>query len=106
MWAAGNCSLDVLKLMAEKGADPKAVAEDGNTALHRTMLDGTNAVAIADWLLEQGVDLNARTSYEGWSALDKAAFDNLVEAAEFLISKGAEVNHVDFRGLTALDIVE
>ena len=102
MKAAADVTRDTLELMIKKGADPR-VTVNGETALHRAMLNERNAVGNGTLLLEHGVDINARDSM-GWSALDKAAMDNLVAAAEFLISKGAEVHHVDTRGLSSLDI--
>ena len=102
MKAAGDVSRDALELMIQKGADPRA-SVDGETALHRAMLNDVNAVGNAELLLEHGVDINARDGM-GWSALDKAAMDNLVAAADYLISRGAEVHHVDSRGLSSLDI--
>ena len=102
MKAAGDVSRDALELMIRKGADPR-VNVNGETALHRAMLNERNAVGNAELLLEHGVDLNARDGM-GWSALDKATMDNLVAAAEYLISRGAEVDHVDSRGLSSLDI--
>lgn len=104
MTAAGNVSRDVLALLIGKGADP-LVSIDGETALHRAMLNEATAVGNAELLLEKGVDINARDGM-GWNALDKAALDNLVEATRFLLSKGAEANHVDGRGMTALEVAK
>jgi uncharacterized protein len=100
--AASAVSCDVLALLIEKGADP-LVSINGQTALHRAMLNEANAVGNAKFLLDLGININSRDSM-GWNALDKAALDNLVEATKFLISKGAEANHVDSRGMTALQV--
>ena len=102
MTAAASVSRDVLALLIEKGADPLA-SVDGETALHRAMLNERTAVGNAELLLEKGVEINARDQM-GWNALDKAALDNLVEATKFLLSKGAEPNKVDGRGMTALQV--
>ena len=103
--AAANVSRDVLALLVEKGADPLVVADDGQTALHRAMLNERTAIGNAEFLLEKGADINARDQM-GWNALDKAALDNLVEATKFLLSKGAEANHVDGRGMTAQQVAK
>lgn len=104
MKAAGDVSREVLELMIQKGADPR-VSVDGETALHRAMLNERHAVGNAELLLKHGVEINARDGM-GWNALDKAALDNLVEATKFLLSKGAEANHVDGRGMTALQVAK
>jgi ankyrin repeat protein len=90
--------------MIQKGADP-LVSIDGETPLHRAMLNGTHAVANAELLLKHGVDLHSRDGM-GWNALDKAALDNLVDATKYLLSKGAEANHRDNRGMTALEVAK
>ena len=100
--AASAVSCDILALLIEKGADP-LVSTDGQTALHLAMLNEANAVEKAKFLLDLGININSR-DIMGWSALDKAALDNLIEATKFLISKGAEANHVDRRGMTALQV--
>lgn len=104
MFAAANVPAEVLDLMVQKGADP-CVSVQGETALHRAMLNEQFAVGNADYLLKKGVDVNARDGM-GWNALDKAALDNLVEAVKFLLSKGSEANHVDGRGMTALEVAK
>lgn len=104
MVAAANVSRDALALLVEKGADP-LVSIDGETALHRAMLNERTAVGNAEFLLEKGVDIQSRDQM-GWNALDKAALDNLVEATRFLLSKGAKANAVDNRGLTALEVAK
>jgi uncharacterized protein len=104
MTAAANVSRDVLALLIEKGADP-LVSVNGETALHRAMLNERTAVGNAEFLLEKGIDINSRDGM-GWNALDKAALDNLIEATKFLLSRGAEANHVDGRGMTALAVAK
>ena len=80
----------------EKHADPKIKTYSGVTTLLLLCSGCThhNLIDIARLLIENGVDINAKTPGEDeWTALDllclRYAHDNLIGLVELLISKGA-----------------
>ena len=87
-----NVSLDQLKQWLKDGADPRK--ELGNAAT------AGDAVRVA-YLLEQGVDANARDT-EGYSPLLTAVRTRYDDLSRLLIDKGADVNLADNDGWTPL----
>ena len=90
--AAPNVSIDQLKQWLKDGADPRK--ELGNAAT------AGDAVRVA-YLLEQGVDANARDT-EGYSPLLTAVRTRYDDLSRLLIDKGADVNLADNDGWTPL----
>lgn len=71
LWgAATHKRPEVVKVLLEKGADPRIATNDGETPLHQAALDKATAsvaeqvkaVQIAIMLLQRGADVNAKTS--------------------------------------------
>ena len=62
--------------------------------------------AILDVLLDRGVDVNLSDAQSGWSPLMYAVANGHIEATELLIAAGADVNHQDAMGWTALHLSE
>lgn len=100
----------VVKLLLEKGADPKVVdvipsfgAGPGASAL--MLAAKTSDVRTVRLLAEHGVDVNARTP-NGDTALIEAAWSGNVEVVRYLIAQGADVKSAmtdfPFKGFTAL----
>ena len=58
---------------------------------------------IAELLIAEGADVNAKTDYEE-TPLHLAAFDGHKEIAELLIAGGADVNAMNGIGETPLDL--
>lgn len=94
--AAMSGNPPVAQLLLERGARPWAEDNDGRTPLH-VAANGD----IAALLVDGGVDLNG-ISAEGETALHLAASRGSTGKAEFLLSKGAEVNARDRKGYTPL----
>ncbi len=107
MWAAENSGAAVNMLIA-RGADVNVTADDGMTPFIKAvfgiiMEDVTTAVC--DTLLAHGADINAALTGEdasGMSALLFASNKKRPRLVDYLVSKGAEVNHQDNRGRSAL----
>jgi ankyrin repeat protein len=115
MLAAEVNNLDVIKTLVEAGADPKITTERGTTALIMASGAGTDvqreraneeralAVDTAKFLIEHGVDVNAKGDY-GWTALHAATYQGMKDLIEFLVSKGANIDQMDEFGQTPLSI--
>jgi uncharacterized protein len=115
MLAAEVNNLDVIKTLVEAGADPKITTERGTTALIMASGAGTDvqreraneeratAVDTAKFLIEHGVDVNAKGDY-GWTALHAATYQGMKDLIEFLVSKGAKIDQMDEFGQTPLSI--
>ena len=85
------------------GADVNAKDKGGLTPLHSATL--RNAVEIAEFLLNNGADVNAKNYYDGLTPLHIAVMRNAVEGVEFLLNNGADVNAKNYHnGLTPLHI--
>jgi hypothetical protein len=62
-----------------------------------------------DLLLENGADVNSALiskNASGWTALLFAAVNGDIQLSEYLISKGANVNHTSDEGSTALSLAK
>lgn len=79
--------LEALEALISSGADPKVVNADEFGALHAAAECG-NAAAIP-WLLDLGLDLEARTG-RGHTPLHIACALGRVEAATVLLEAGAD----------------
>ncbi|MCK0160959.1 ankyrin repeat domain-containing protein [Allomuricauda sp. F6463D] len=79
----------------EKGVDPNAVDNEGNTALLNA--SGRNKLAVVQYLAEKTYDLD-HTNKEGQSALTLAVQDNSAQIVDYLISQGAKTDVLDKDG--------
>ena len=99
MEAAAAGSLDAMKLLLDKGADPNAVNMFGSTALLWSATD----LAKVRLLLDHHAGVKA-VSKQGRTALQVAAMsDHSAEIVRLLIAKGADVKTVDNMMMTALN---
>lgn len=87
---------EVVQLLLDHGADPKARGEYNRTAL---ML--ANTAAKVKLLLAKGAEVDAKDEY-GQTALMRAAEQGNAAVAGALLDSGASVNVTDNKGLTAL----
>ena len=78
-----------------------AKSEYGNTPLHWAAWG--NARETAEWLVEKGVDVQAKSSNFGSTPLHAAAWANSHETAEWLVARGADINATTNGGETPLD---
>jgi uncharacterized protein len=86
----------IAELLLSKGADVMARNVGGFTPLHAAAFSGS--LPIAKLLLEKGAVLEDSANKAGVTPLVVAGEENHVELAEFLITQGADVNHVEGHG--------
>ena len=93
---------DIVQLLYERGADINAKAQDGSTALHHAVEAGS--LAVAKFLLKEGVSVDAKNSIHGGTALMDAASFGWDSIAVVLLQSGANVSMTSYKGQTALSV--
>jgi ankyrin repeat protein len=110
--AARSADVELMHLLIDKGADPKLVGKDNQTALMvasgvawNDHIRGTEAEALeaVQLCVSLGLDVNAATD-KGETALHGAAHRGADTIAKYLIDNGANVKARNKRGFTALDL--
>jgi len=107
---AAESSEEITKLLLEKGADIKALRNDGRgifTSCIFGILMGNTDLGLAEFVLEKGADINEKATsgdVEGWAAIHYAVSNGNEELVSFLVKKGADVNAITKDGLTPLSI--
>jgi ankyrin repeat protein len=110
--AARSADAELMHLLLDKGADPKLVGKDNQTALmvaagvnYNDHIKGTEAEALeaVKICVSLGLNVNAATD-KGETALHGAAKRGADSITKYLIEKGANVNARNKRGFTALDL--
>jgi ankyrin repeat protein len=105
----------VIKLLLEKGANPKATTNNlvngvmmaANVAAREEDMTGRNktqkdAIETIELLLASGVDVNAQDT-QGRTAAHGAALWGLTDVVKFLHQSGAKLDLKDKRGFSSLD---
>jgi ankyrin repeat protein len=105
----------VIKLLLEKGANPKAVTRNGVNAVMMAANVGTreedmtgrsktqkDAIETIAMLVAAGTDVNGNDT-QGRTALHGAALWGLTDVVRVLHQQGANINATDKRGFTPLD---
>ncbi len=111
--AAKSGDVLLMKVLLEKGADPKLTTKDGTTALaiaagvgwRDGKTRGTEAEVIeaVKMCLDLGIDINAANK-EGDTAMHGAAGRGADSLIQFLADHGANVNAKDGKNRTPLDV--
>jgi ankyrin repeat protein len=112
MRAARSGDAPVMRLLLEKGADPKLTTKDGNTALlfasgvgyrdKNTRGTESEAVEAVKVCLERGMDINEKNLRDE-TALHGAAGRGADTIVQFLVEHGARLDSKTKQGLTPLD---
>jgi ankyrin repeat protein len=98
MIAGAFGSLDAMQMLIAVGADVKAVSKSGLTALHLS----TGDVKKVRLLVDQGADVNVKSTIGRTPLLVAASTSGTREVVELLLDKGADVNVVDVTGIVPL----
>ena len=88
--------LAIAELLLSKGADVMARNSGGFTSLHAAAFSGS--LPIAKLLFVKGAVLEDAANKAGATPLMVAGEENHVDLAEWLIAKGADVNHAEGHG--------
>ena len=113
--AAMAADLDVMRVLAENGADPRLAANDGTTALMlaaglgrylaESRVTEVRALAAVQLALELGAEINA-VNDSGNAALHGAAQTKANTIIKVLAEKGADLNLRNKRGQTPMMIAD
>nr|XP_057929290.1 DNA-binding protein RFXANK isoform X2 [Doryrhamphus excisus] len=99
MWAAAFGEKAVVDFLLQKGADPRMVARNRESAL--TLASCGGYVDIIDSLLRRGVDVNTY-DWNGGTPLLYAVRGNHVKCVEALLAKGADMTTESDSGYSAM----
>jgi ankyrin repeat protein len=114
IYASAFCDYLAIKLLIEKGADVTLTDTSGMNALMWYFLEtGYNnyenstlmARPLIDLFLEKGIDINAQDN-EGFTVLMNASMLGYISVVDYLISKGADPDIKNYKGLTAFDLAK
>ena len=105
--------VDAMKTLKSHGGDITAQDYEGWTPLYSAILSlvhkEENPLAALEWLIAQEykdtakIDLNVQC-FKGRTPMHLAAYMNSVEAMEFLVNHGANINIPDFAKITPMDL--
>lgn len=99
MWAAAFGEKAMVDFLLEKGADPKIIARERESAL--TLASSGGYADIVDCLLKHGVDINTY-DWNGGTPLLYAVRGNHVKCVEALLAKGADMTVESDSGYTPM----
>ena len=101
--AGGAESVDVVKLLLERGADPNAKDAWDQTPLHQIAAEAKSGVAVAKVLMDAHAELEIHDN-QGFTPLLIAVNRNNLALAIALLDGGANINATIDVGATALDV--
>jgi ankyrin repeat protein len=96
--AAYNGDINKVRELLQKGVKPDERDSFGGTALHAAMFQKN--MQIVKLLLQNGFNINAQGTQNGYAPLHDAVWANNLEAAKLLLDEGAKTNLKGKDGLT------
>ncbi len=99
-YAARGDAVDIMKLLVAKGVDPRGGTDPSFTLLHHAVQSGKSAAI--HYLLDIGLDVNAKHEGTGMSPLVLATDFGNTDGARALVMRGADLNASDGNGQTPL----
>lgn len=92
--------LEVMKILADYGADLNINMVNGQTAIRVAARNGH--LNVLSYLIEKGMDLDDHRARDGATPLEGAAAKGHLHLVQYLVEKGANVNHRDAEGDTPI----
>lgn len=99
--AAFNPNPDIITALIDNGLSPAAKNRFGQTPLHLSAFNNKN-IKITQNLLDYGADPNAKDNLSRTPLMAAAIADN-PKTMEYLLSRGADLKHLDANNLSVLD---
>ena len=99
-----QCNPDITKILIDAGTDVSARTKDGKTALI-ILPEFCHDPASYQHLVEAGADINAKDN-DGRNALYYAVHYRLFDVSKYLIKAGIDVNAKDNEGKTVIETLE
>ncbi len=93
---------EIADILIAHGASATMVDDDGCTLLHEQTTQYSRASM--EWVLAQGVHLNARDTPRNYTPLYMAIANGLDNAVSFLLERGADTTIRDWRGRDAMEL--
>ena len=90
-------SIEIARLLIDRGADPNSVDEHGTTALMVV-----RSAAIAELLIEKGAAVNQKDEFGRTALMHALLLDKPTDIAETLIRKGSDISAADGQSRTIL----
>jgi ankyrin repeat protein len=109
MWASVGGQFEIVKFLYAKGAHVNARDSDSQTALmyaSRKQFKATPDNSIAEFLLNNGAEVNVRSKKKGFTTLMLAASAGNVELVQLLLAKGADPAIRDNFGVSAVAMAQ
>ena len=105
--AIGNLAMvkDLFKTDLPPYTNSFGMTTEAQSELHELALSAAcmaGHLEIVQFLVEAGVDIEAKASVEDGSALNEASISNRIEVVKYLLSKNADTASQDHQGFTAL----
>ena len=97
---ASGGHIEIARMLVEAGCPPSACVIAGQQAIH--FASQNNHPAFVEWLLDQEVAVDPRTSQGKCTPLHYACMRGSVEAAAVLLRRGADPNAADVDGQSCL----
>ena len=96
----GDCDLELMQDLIERGADIKAKGKCDTTVLH--LACWFDYIELTKECLQAGIDVNAKNE-DGTAPLHYAVWEDNIAVAKLLIDSGADVDAKNIDGNTLLD---
>lgn len=100
--AAREGKLAIIKTMLQNGFDIETKSDSGNTALK--IASKKNHFELIDYLIEQGADVNSRSTRNRSTPLHAAAYRGHYEVVQLLLKHGADISARNHNGNTPLSL--
>ncbi|MCX6051431.1 MAG: ankyrin repeat domain-containing protein [Campylobacterales bacterium] len=96
-----KCDSDLLILLIDSGADIFDFDDEGVSIFDLAIT--YNQIALVQYLIEQGVDVNKTSRRSGFTSLMAASCYGRVEIVKMLLEQGVNQHATDIKGFSAVD---